>query len=138
MITSLADPNQTEWTRQTADALRARPPIDHKWFDFVEKLRSWQRDPESARLEDEDDPIGSDVVTRAIEAALLLSAGGITAPTAVVPDCDGCILFVKQDQGLGASGQDWRHVTMRFCPENRVEVCVTKSDGTVEQSTFIE
>jgi hypothetical protein len=138
MITSLVDPTLTEWSRHTADALRTRPVIDHKWFDFVEKLRSWQRDPESALIEDEDDPIGADVLTRAIEAALLLSARGIIAPTAVVPDCDGCILFVKQDQGLGASGQDWKHVTVRFCPGNRVEVCVTASDGTAEQTTFVE
>jgi hypothetical protein len=121
------------WSAMPIDLLQQRAPLDHRWQSSIARLRGWLADPESAEINYGDEPFQTTVIARALDAALRLYANGVAAPTGVVPDCDGAIVFEKHIGDPNPEGTFWERRIVRFTAEETIELLEINSEGKSER-----
>jgi hypothetical protein len=84
------------------------------WQQVIEKLTKWARSP--GEFEDDGlDPPSAETVQRAIDFARAAQEAGYPAPTGVVPDPNGGIIFDRTVEQQSEEYHFWDDGTVDYC-----------------------
>lgn len=100
-----------------------------EWHVLIDdQLIEWGRDP--SQLEDEDiQPPSMDTIHRAIWLATVLSKADVPAPTRIVPDADGGIVFERHEGSVFES--------IRLSADGGAEYCAFKNSRLVKRERLV-